>query len=177
MYYNCVTCCDTLSGKQLLESVFSLLCNCLPDDYQSTLVKLKSIPQLSEDDHQQLGTMISSSCEAILVKEKIITFLIVKLCYNGSGGSLVVLCDVMSNLIESEELIHCVREALCGKLPTNFYHINKTLLKNLCKYLIPCIVQLLTQCRTPIHTSDSILLIPCLNSSPCNVPIKYNLNL
>ena len=82
---------------------FPLLCKCLPDDYQSTLVKLKSVPQLSDDDHQQLGTMISPSCQAIQVNEKIITFLVVKLCYNGSNSSLVRLCDVMDYLIESNE--------------------------------------------------------------------------
>ena len=92
------------------------MCNCLPDDYQSTLVKLKSVPQLSNDDHQQLGTMISSSCEAILVNEKIVTFLIVKLCYNGSSGSLVGLCEVMDNLVESDQSASCVQQFRCGKL-------------------------------------------------------------
>ena len=82
--------------------------------------------------------MISSSCEAILVNEKIVTFLIVKLCYNGSSAGLVGLCDVMSNLIESEELTQCVREALCGKLPSykHFCCINKALLRNLRNYLM-----------------------------------------
>ena len=100
------------------DDYFSQLCNFLPDDYQSTLVKLKSVPQLSNDDHQQLGTMISSSCEAILVNEKIVTFLIVKLCYNGSSGSLVGLCDVMDNLVESDQSASCVQQVRCGKLVT-----------------------------------------------------------
>ena len=98
-----------------MDQYFSQLCNCLPDDYQSTLVKLTSIPQLSDDDHQQLGTMISS-CEAILVNEKIVTFLIVKLCYNGSSGSLVELCDVMDNLAEYDQSESCVQQFRCGKL-------------------------------------------------------------
>ena len=97
------------------DDYFSQLCNFLPDDYQSTLVKLKSVPQLSNDDHQQLGTMISSSCEAILVNEKIVTFLIVKLCYNGSSGSLVGLCDVMDNLVESDQSASCIPQVRCGK--------------------------------------------------------------
>ena len=79
----------------ILDEHFSILCNCLPDDYQSTLVKLKSFSQLSSDDHQQLGAVISSSCEAKLVNEKIVTFLILRLCYNG-------LRDVMDNLIECD---------------------------------------------------------------------------
>ena len=100
---------------EILDEHFSQLCNCLPDDYQSTLVKLKSVPQLSDDDHQQLGTMISSSCEAILVNEKIVTFLTVKICYNGSSGSLAGLCDVMDNLVESDHSASCVQQFICGK--------------------------------------------------------------
>jgi len=101
--------------RYLLENVFPLLCNILPDDYQSTLVKLKSLPQLSNEDHQQLSTMISSSsCEVQLVNEKIVTFLMVKLCYNGNGGSLVKLCNLIDDLIDSE-LVGCVREVILGK--------------------------------------------------------------
>jgi len=93
----------------ILGELFPLFCNCLPNDYQSTLVKLKSVPQLSNDDHQQLGTMISSSCEAQLVNEKIITFVIVKLCFNGGGGSLEELYDVMASFIESNEPAGCIQ--------------------------------------------------------------------
>jgi len=97
----------------ILDEHFSLLCNCLPDDYQSTLIKLKSLPQLSNDDHQQLDSMISSSHQ--LVNEKIVTFLIVKLCYNGSTNGLVELCDVMDNLMVSKQLASCVQQVRCGK--------------------------------------------------------------
>ena len=107
---------NILSDWSLLDHYFPLLSNCLPDDYQSTLVKLKGVHQLSDDDHQQLGTMISSSsCEAVLVNEKIVTFLIVKLCYNGSSGSLVGLCDVMDNLVESDQSASCVQQLRSGK--------------------------------------------------------------
>ena len=106
---------NILSDWTLLDQYFPLLCNCLPDDYQSILVKLKNVPQLSDDDHQQLGTMISSSCEAILVNEKIVTFLIVKLCYNGSSGSLVGLCDVMENLVESDQSASSVQQVKSSK--------------------------------------------------------------
>jgi len=86
----------------------------LPDDYQSTLLKFKSLSQLSNDDHQQLDTMISSSCEAKLANE-IVTFLIVKLCYNESSQSLVELCDITDNLIESEQSASCVQQVRYGK--------------------------------------------------------------
>ena len=76
---------------------------------------MKSVPQLSNDDHQQLGNMISSSFEAQLVKEKIVAFLIVKLCYNGSSGCLAGLCDVMDNLVESDQSAGCVQQLRCGK--------------------------------------------------------------
>ncbi|XP_065894103.1 uncharacterized protein [Dysidea avara] len=98
-----------------LDQCFSLLCNCLPDDYQSTLVKLKRLSQLSNDDHQQFGTMISSSpCEAQLVNEKIVTFLIVIFCYNGRSGSQRRLCDLIDNLIESDHLGKCEQHVKCA---------------------------------------------------------------
>ncbi|XP_065894306.1 uncharacterized protein [Dysidea avara] len=109
-----LSCLMNLSDWTILDEHFSLLCNCLPDDYQSTLVKLKRLPQLSNDDHQPLGTMISSSCEAQLVNEKIVTFLVVKLCYNGNSGSLVGLCDVMDNLLESDQSTGCVQQVRCA---------------------------------------------------------------
>jgi len=98
----------------ILDDNFYLLCNCLPDNYQSTLVKLKSLPQISDEDHQQLDTIMSSN-PAQLANEKIVTFLIVKLCYNGSSDSLAKFCSVMDNLVESGEMADCVREVLCGK--------------------------------------------------------------
>jgi len=91
-----------------------LLCISLPDDYQSTLVKLKTLPQLSTDDHQQLSLMVSSSTEANLVNEKIVVFLITKSCYDGNGGSLNEFYNMIKALIDSE-LIACVQEALFGK--------------------------------------------------------------
>ncbi|XP_065894609.1 uncharacterized protein [Dysidea avara] len=102
------------SERTMLDHYFPLLCNCLLDNYQFTLIKLKRLPQLSNDDHQQLGTMISSSCEAQLVNEKIVTFLIVKLCYNGSSDSLVGLCDVMDNLVQSDQSTGCVQQLRCA---------------------------------------------------------------
>ena len=77
----------------MLDERFHLLWNCLPDDYQSTLVKLKCLPLLSPEDCQQLRIMLSSSCEAQLVNEKIVTFLAVKLCYNSTGDAQET-CDM-----------------------------------------------------------------------------------
>ena len=92
-------------------------CNCLPDDYQSTLVKLKKLPQLSNDDHQQLRTMISSSCEAQLVNEKIVTFLVVKLCFNGSSDSLVGLRE---DLVVSDKSASAIQQ---GRYGTHVYTV------------------------------------------------------
>ena len=100
----------------ILDEHFSLFCNCLPDDYRSTLIKLKSLSQLSNDDHQQLHSMISSSHEVQLVNEKIVTFLIVKSCYNGSSSGLVGLCDVMDNLIVSKQSASCVQLVKYGEI-------------------------------------------------------------
>jgi len=78
------------------------------------MVKLKSLTQLSNDDHQQLATMISSSCGVQLVNEKIVTFLIVKLCCSGSSGSLDGLCDMMDTLIESDEPVSSAQQVENG---------------------------------------------------------------
>ena len=58
--------------------------------------------------------MISSSREPKLVNEKIVTFLLVTLCYNGSSGSLVGLCDMMDTLTESNETTGSL-QVKCGK--------------------------------------------------------------
>ena len=59
--------------------------------------------------------MIPSSSGAQLVNEKVVTFLMEKLCYNGSSNSLVGLCDVMDNLVESDQSGGCVQQLRCGK--------------------------------------------------------------
>jgi len=112
-----------ISDWSILDEHISLWCNSLPDDYLFTLVKLKSLPQLSNDDHQQLDTMISSSCEAQLVNEKIVTFLIVKFCFNGSGDSLGRLCDVIDNLTESGQSATRVQQVRSGKCLHKFKNL------------------------------------------------------
>ena len=86
----------------MIEDNFQSLCNVLPHNYQLTIDKLKTIPQLLKDGGEQLGKLISSSssADARRINLKILTHLIVKLCYNDSDTSLVRLCDVMDGSID-----------------------------------------------------------------------------
>ena len=89
---------------RVMEGYFQSLCNVLPHNYQLTIDKLKTIPQLLKDGGEQLSKLISSSSADVRkINEKIITFLIVKLCYNDSDTSLVRLCDVMDESIDSAD--------------------------------------------------------------------------
>ena len=68
-----------------MEDHFQSLCSVLPHNYQLTINKLKTIPQLLKDGGEQLSKLISSSSADVRkINEKIITYLIVKLCYNDS---------------------------------------------------------------------------------------------
>ena len=82
---------------------FQSLCSVLPHNYQLTIVKLESIPHLLKDGGEQLNKLISSSADVRKINEKIITYLIVKLCYNYSDTSLVRLYDVMDESIDSTD--------------------------------------------------------------------------
>ena len=86
-----------------MEDHFQSLCSVLPHNYQLTIDKLKSIPQLLKDGGEQLSKLISSSTDVRKINEKIITYLIVKLCYNDSDTSLVRLCNVMDESIDSTD--------------------------------------------------------------------------
>lgn len=87
-----------------MEDHFQSLCSVLPHNYQLTIDKLKTIPQLLKDGGEQLSKLISSSSADVRkINEKIITYLIVKLCYNDSDTSLVRLCDVMDESIDSTD--------------------------------------------------------------------------
>ena len=90
---------------RVIEDNFQSLCNVLPHNYQLTIDKLKTIPQLLKDGGEQLSKVISSSSSANArkINEKIITHLIVKLCYNDSDTSLVRLCDVKDESIDSTD--------------------------------------------------------------------------
>ena len=72
-----------------LEECFKSFCSVLPYNYHE---KLKSMLELLKDGGEQLSKLISSS--PAKNNEKIITYLIVKLCYNDSDTSLVR-CSVM----------------------------------------------------------------------------------
>ena len=87
----------------MIEDHFQSLCNVLPHNYQLTIDKLKTIPQLLKDGGEQLSKLISSSSSSSDINEKILTYLIVKLCYNNSDTSLVRLCDVMDESIDSTD--------------------------------------------------------------------------
>ena len=100
---------------RVLGEHFNSLCNTLPHNYQLTIDKLKTIPQLLKYGGEQLSKLISSSSADVRkINEKIITYLIVKLCYNGSSTSLVRLCDVMDELIDSTDTPTFVQKLRCG---------------------------------------------------------------
>ena len=98
----------------LLEKHLKSFCPVLPHNYQSAIDKLKTIPQLSRDGGVQLSKLISSSTANRKITEKIITYLIVKLCYNDSNTSLVRLCDVMDESIDSTDTSTCLQEIRYG---------------------------------------------------------------
>ena len=96
----------------MIENHFQSFCNVLPYNYQLTIDKLKTIPQLLKDGGEQLSKLISlSSSDVRKINEKIITYLIVKLCYNDSDTSLVRLCDVMDESTDTptgmQQIIYC----------------------------------------------------------------------
>jgi len=66
----------------------------LPDNYNE---RLKAMSELLKDGGEQLSKLISSSPAKI--NEKIITYLIVKLCYNDSDTSSVR-CSVMDKSVD-----------------------------------------------------------------------------
>ena len=87
-----------------MKDHFQSLCSVLPHNHQLTIDKLKTIPQLLKDGGEQLSKLISSSSADVRkINEKIMTYLIVKLCYNDSDTSLVRLCDVMDESIDSTD--------------------------------------------------------------------------
>ena len=56
-----------------------------------------------------------SSSDVQKINEKILTYLIIKFCYNGSNNSVVRPCDVMDeSLINSTDTPTCVEQIRCG---------------------------------------------------------------
>ena len=100
---------------RLLDENFNSLCSGLCNSYQLTIDKLKTIPQLLKDGGEQLSKLMSSSSADVRkINEKIIIYLIVKLCYSGSDTTLVRLCEVMDELIDSTEIPNCVQQLRYG---------------------------------------------------------------
>ena len=96
-----------------MEKHFKTLCNLLPCNYHLTIDNLKS--KLKEGGKPFSKLTSSSSTDVRKINERIITYLIIKLCYNGSSTSLVRLCDVMDELINPTDALGCVQQIRCGK--------------------------------------------------------------
>ena len=99
---------------RVLRDYFNSVCGTLPDNYQLTIDKLKSSPQLLKNEGELLSKLISPSTDVRKINEKIITYLIVKLCYSGSSTDLLGFCDVMDGLIDSIETRTSVQQIRCG---------------------------------------------------------------
>ena len=74
------------------------------------------MPQLFKNGEQLCKMIVtSSSSDVRKINEKMLTYLIVKLCYNGSSTSLVTPCDVMDeSFINSTDAPTCVEQIRCG---------------------------------------------------------------
>ena len=105
----------------LLEDQFYLLCNTPPYNCQLNTDKLKAIAQLNEDGKAQISKLLSSSTDVREANEKIITYLIIKLCYNGSDTNLARLCDIMKEMNDSTNMATCTQHITCGKFSPHLY--------------------------------------------------------
>ena len=100
---------------RILREHFNSLCNTLPYNYQLTIDKLRNMVQITKPEGQQLSKLITSSSSDVKnINKKIITYLIIKLCYTHNSGSLVKLCDVMDELIDPTGKPTCVQQIRCG---------------------------------------------------------------
>ena len=101
---------------RIVEDHFKSLCSVLPHNYQLTIDKLKTIPQLLKDGGELLSKLISSSSPDVSrINERIITYLIVKLCYNDNDTTLVRLCDVMDESIDSTNTTTGIQQIRYGE--------------------------------------------------------------
>ena len=104
-----------------LEDQFYSLCNTPPYNCQLKTDKLKVIAQLNQDGKVQISKLLSSSTDVRETNNKIITYLIVKLCYNGSDTDLAKLCDIMKEMNDSTNMTTCTQHITCGKFSTHTY--------------------------------------------------------
>ena len=96
---------------RVLQEHFNSLCNTLPYNYQLTIDKLRNMVEIIKVEGEQLSKLItSSSTDVRKINKKIVTYLIVKLCYNGSDTSLMRVCDVMDELIDPTGTFTCVQQ-------------------------------------------------------------------
>ena len=73
----------------LIEEHFKSFCGAIPLNYRLNIAKLKTMPRLLKDKGEQLSKLISSSsADDKKINEKIIAYLVAKLCYNDSSVSL-----------------------------------------------------------------------------------------
>lgn len=121
----------------IVDAFFSPLCDCLPQDYQSTIEKLKSFQQFADVEQQrQLESLIPAALTDIsAINEKILTFLVMNLCYDASSGGITRLCDIMEQLIEFSESTSCVQEIRCGMYVRTYVHYCMNyVLYSMCSY-------------------------------------------
>ena len=106
--------CSSAEWRVLTEH-FNSLRNSLPYNYRSTIAKLRNMAKMIKGEGERLSKLIkSSSTDVRKINETIITYLIIKSCYNGSGISLVRLCDVMDELIDPTGTPTCVQQIKHG---------------------------------------------------------------
>ena len=71
--------------------------------------------QIVKDEGEQLSkVMTSSSTDVRKINEKIITYLIAKICYTGCDTGLVRLCDVMDKLTDPTGTPTCLQQIRHG---------------------------------------------------------------
>ena len=90
---------------------FPLLCETLPVDHQSTIEKLKNLPEfVGLEQQQQLDSLIPATLMDVkLINKKIITFIVVTLSYNTSSGGMTRFSDIMDELLGSSSCVPEIR--------------------------------------------------------------------
>ena len=107
--------CLSIEWRRVADH-YKSLCSILPHNYQLTIDKLKTMPQFLKDGGEELSKLTSSSSLADVrkINEKIMTYLIVKLCYNNSDTSLVRLMDESTDSTDTTTGIH-VQQIRCSE--------------------------------------------------------------
>ena len=79
----------------------------MPDDYQSTIEKLRLLPQLlgTEQQHQLNSLVPATLTDVKMINEKIITFIVITMSFSSNSGGMTKLCDIMDELTESTSCV------------------------------------------------------------------------